>query len=302
VSWEPDNTALLGLVMEARPYANEVPSSLPFRAAAEAVASACWGSNTGTQVPQLVNVAALALLSQRRLVAHQVRPAAARQVAETDLHALPDAPPRLLRGPWLVEARRPEAGERLWGETVALAGYELDGVTYLIGLGAPDWCAVAQWRPQWTGEELEAGTEQASSPLVENVSTHHAWAREAARFAVVLGLLLDAEGAPLRVEEERQRDTARRAKKGGAGAEGVHVRHVYLDEERVARAPATRGPGSDVDGTAGRLAEQVLVCGHLKRQRHGPGNREVKWLYVAGYAARRWVAPGVSQVVVSRKG
>jgi hypothetical protein len=153
---------------------------------------------------------------------------------------------------------------------------------------------------EWSPPPLE-GTQQTASPLVDDVSTHQSWAREAARFAVVLGLLLDAEGAPLRVEEERQRDTARRAKKGGAGAEGVHVRHAYLDAERVARVPSPASPDTAADGTAGRLAEHVLVRGHLKRQRHGPGNREVKWLYIAGYSARRRVAPGVTQVVVSKQ-
>ncbi|MCY1023978.1 hypothetical protein [Pyxidicoccus sp. MSG2] len=300
MSWQDGYATMLELVMEALPYAREVPDALLLREAAPTVAAACWGPTALTSGPELVNMAALAILGRTRLVAHQVRPAAARQVGETDLHSLPDSPSRLLRGPWMLEVRRPEAGERLWGDTVALAGYEVEpNTTFLLGLGASGWCRVVHWRPRWTGEELEEGTRQMGSPLVDDMSTHEAWAREAARFAVVLGLLLDAEGAPLRVEEERQRDTARRVKKGGGAAEGLHVRHVYLDEERVARAPSPAGPGSDVDGTAGRLADQVLVRGHLKRQRHGPGNRAVKWLYIAGYSARRWVAPGVTQVVVS---
>lgn len=302
-AWQHDFATLLELVQEALPYAREMPEAIPFREAATTVAVACWGPTAATSGPELVNVAALALRARERLVAHQVRPAAARQVAETDVHSLPDAPPRLLRGPWLLEVRRPETGERLWGDTVALAGYEVEpGTTFLLGLGAGGWCRVVHWRPRWTGEDLDEGTHQHASPLVDDMSAHQEWAREAARFAVVLGLLLDAEGAPLRVNEERQRETARRAKKGGTGAEGVRVRHVYLDEERVVRASAPVPQGSGMDGTAGRLAEQVLVRGHLKRQRHGPGNREVKWLYVAGYSARRWVAPGVAQVVVSRKG
>jgi len=51
------------------------------------------------------------------------------------------------------------------------------------------------------------------------------------------------------------------------------VRHVYMDEDLVARGPGASNSGSGVDATAGKLAEQVLVRGHLKRQRHGPGNR-----------------------------
>lgn len=299
-TWPRGAATLLDLVLEARARVTQSPpASVPFSVRAEVLACDCWGPETPTLAPQLANVAGLALASRERLVAHDVRPAAAAQVGTTDMHSLPAGPPRLLQGPWLLQVRRPEAGERLWGDTVALGGYEVDGTTYLVGLGAPDWCAVATWRPRWTGEDLESGTQQSTSPLVDDVSGFQAWAREAARYAVVLGLLLDAEGAPLRVEEERQRDVARRASKGGAGTHGLSVRHVYLDEERVARAPAGTAVASDADGTAGRLAEQVQVRGHLKRQRHGPGNREVKWVYVAGYSARRWIAPGVSQVVVA---
>jgi hypothetical protein len=47
------------------------------------------------------------------------------------------------------------------------------------------------------------------------------------------------------------------------------------------------------------MASEVEVRGHLKRQRHGPGNGQVKWIYVPGYSARRWVAPRPTRIVLS---
>jgi hypothetical protein len=41
----------------------------------------------------------------------------------------------------------------------------------------------------------------------------------------------------------------------------------------------------------GRVADAVVVSGHLKRQRFGESRALVKWIYVAGYSARRWFAP-----------
>ncbi len=39
------------------------------------------------------------------------------------------------------------------------------------------------------------------------------------------------------------------------------------------------------------LRNDAAVSGHLKRQRHGAGNTETKWIYVQEYSSRRWISP-----------
>jgi hypothetical protein len=78
------------------------------------------------------------------------------------------------------------------------------------------------------------------------------------------------------------------------------VRHVSLSAPLAVpagKAPAERTPAAEA-APAGRAADVVAVRGHLKRPRHGAGLAETKWIYVAGYEARRWVAPGPRKVVV----
>jgi hypothetical protein len=275
-----------------RTLLTDATSDLRTRAAALAVLHS--GVDVVDGAPALVNVGALALAAVPRLTVHSVRPGAAGLVHATDLHSLPGEPPRLLRRAWLLEVRRPEAGERLFGETVSLGGYDLDGRTYLVGLDYPDGVHVAGWRPAWGERDLEVALPHGeSSPLIEDVDAHHEWAREAARFAVVLGLLLDAEGAPLRREDDR-RDTAGKPAARGPGRPGEYVvRHLYLDD-----SPANRAGGSGGVSVPGTLAAQVVVRGHLKRQPCGPGGRERRWIWVGGYEARRWVAPRPARVVV----
>jgi len=71
---------------------------------------------------------------------------------------------------------------------------------------------VARWTPQWTGEDLEAQLpgRDVASPLINDVEKHNEFAREAARYLVVLGLLAECEPSPLRIEldkRERRRGT-----------------------------------------------------------------------------------------------
>ncbi|NVJ14297.1 hypothetical protein [Myxococcus sp. AM010] len=68
----------------------------------------------------------------------------------TALHALPDTPPALLRQPWLVEVQHPDEGTRLFGDTLSLSGYTLDGTMYLLGQLGDGSTVLASWRPRWT--------------------------------------------------------------------------------------------------------------------------------------------------------
>jgi hypothetical protein len=268
-----------------------------FRTAAATMAANAYAIERLNAAPALINCAGLAL-AMPRLTRHELTADAIELVHATDMHALPAEPPRLLRGAWLIESRRPER-HCLFGDTASLGGYTLDGAMYLIGIGYPDGAVVARWQPHWTGEDLDASvTPDTASPLIDDVEHHTAWARQAARFAVVFALLLESVSTPLLVEEPPR---ARRAgtTQHGSTAPWV-VRRVHL------RAPAAAqrlqpGDGTTAAPSAGdRQAQAVEVRGHLKRQPYGPGGTLRKWVYVASYEARRWVAPRPVTIVVSK--
>lgn len=247
----------------------------------------------GEELPELVNLGALTVSMRARPVVHALRASIPRIVDETDLHSLPSEPPRLLRGAWIVEVRRPDQGDRLFGDTVCLGGYPFEGAIYLMAFDWPGAARVARWAPTWDGAELEEGIAIDTSPLVPDPGKHAEWTRDAARFAVILGLLLDAEGAPVRVREERE-SAPPGAAKGRASA--WVTRHVTLGQSRPAPdEPPTPGGDASLEG---RCAAAVAVRGHLKRQRYGPGRTRTKYIYIAGYAARRWIAPRPARVVV----
>src|ERR1700753_4282786 len=250
------------------------------------------------EIPACVNIAALALAFQDRIEITQVTGGAMHLVHATDLHAVPAEPPRLLRRPWLIEAAKP--GEVLFLDTFALGGYELDGTTYLVGLRLPDGVAVARWTPSWSGEDLNEGVSPDTSPLIDDIEGHHEWTRQAARFAVILAVLLEAAGSPL----ARRDITPGRPQRQGAEASGQRaevVRRVYLDQPAQAPSGAHRSrKASDSDSPA--LPVTVAVSGHLKRQPYGPKGSLRRWIYVTAYEARRWIAPAPLRMVVSARG
>lgn len=287
-----------------RHRAGPLPSG-DLRERAAALAARTWGIHSVLARPLLVNLGALALLMDR-LSVHRLSAGAIRLVHETDLHSLPGEPPRLLRRPWIVESRVPER-EWLFGQTASLGGYPLDDAIYLIGLDWPDGVFVSRWRPRWEERDLDATIERDESPLVQDVDAHYAWSREAARFSLVLGLLLDAHGAPLAFRDERPTAWPQRGRSPQRAREpsgGWLVRHITLGEPiRLASEPwlveraGERAEQGEGDDTARRplsaaLHPQVVpVRGHLKRQPIGPGRSQRKWIYVRSYEARRWIAP-----------
>lgn len=277
----PDYVPLSELVAKARAAHARLglATTTPLREAAGHTAIAAWGLEMVEDLQELVNMAALGIVASAPVRTHQVRPAAARHVAETDLHSLPEERPQLLRAPWLLEVRRPELGEALFRETFALGGYNLEGTTYLVGLTLDGGACVATWRPSWTGGDLAEGTRQDYSPLVEpaHVGELQDWARAAARFAVVYSLLVEAESSPLRVEAGRQRDNPA----------GLAVSGVYLDGalgEAAGAVPASAP-------TTGLIPAETSVRGHLRRQRYGPEMALTKWVYISQHGSWRWVRP-----------
>jgi hypothetical protein len=281
-------SGLSDLVRRLRREVERSPADLPLRERAGWVALASLHSTTNHEelanrvearpvdaqsLQSMINLSALAILSQARPATWLCRPSASAVVHGTDLHSIPDAPPALLRAPGIVEARRPDQrGEVLWDDYASLGWYEIDGAIYLLGLRYPDGYAIARWTPRWTGGELEPELPDLDrSPLINDIDQHQAFARQAARYLIVLGLLAESEPTPLRIEVDRQERA---------------THHVYLGE----RTSAPRETET-ADTIEGRVAEAVVVSGHLKRQRYGEARAKVKWIYVAGYAARRWFAP-----------
>lgn len=286
------------LVREALERLPRMPGEEPgdIREAATLLAVGTWGASWVQRQPAMVNAAALALRMAGRLELTDVRPGAARLVAETDLHSLPAEPPRLLRAPAvLLEVRHPDR-ERLTGDCVSLGAYQHEGGWYLLGLDWPAGIWGGLWRPEWTGGELAAGVRLETHSLIEvQPGRHYELIAAAARMLVVLGVLLDAEGAPMR--EERERAESRRSSAAAqAGMGGWTTRRLYLDDRRAGGAGGSGGGGAA--DLSDRAEQDVPVRGHLKRQPHGPGGTLRRWIWVEGYEARRWIGPKPRRTVV----
>ncbi len=281
-------TAWMGLdavVASLRQLVRDAPGDLPLRERAAFVAGSYWGFQSIE--PAMINVSALAILARGAPPVYQCRPSASRVVHETDLHTIPDEAPALLRAPGIVEARRPDTGERLWGDVASLGWYPLTAkdsghhtlldAIFLVGLTYPDGAIVARWQPAWTGEDLDEQLPypDVQSSLIEqlDLAAHTDFARRAARYLIVLGLLEQVDKGPLRFELEQR---------------GGRVRSVRpKDPSAPNLLPPQALPVPDGNG---RALGDTLVRGHLRRVRTGPGGKERKWKYIEQHGARRWMS------------
>lgn len=241
------------------------------------------GLRTFEDLPAVLNLAVLArsTLREPHLRVHQISSAAVATIAQTDLHTMPREPLALLDSPFLIESRN-TASETLFGETYSLGGYWHERQLYLVGMSQSGGSYVAPWRPEWNGKAIDKsafcedcmGTEG----LVE-------WAKEAARFVVILAALLEAHQSPITTRDESPSLPGKRKKGRRVQARPWSTRYVNL----TGHEPRSAGPGGPVGPRgAGSLSHSVMVKGHLKRQRYGEGHSKEKWIYVESYEARRW--------------
>lgn len=250
-----------------------------------------------------------------RCVVHQIRPAAAKLVCETKLHGFPKGPTRLVRNPWLVEVRRPETGERLFDDVVAMASYHLETIKRWVllvwRLREPDVfsCARFTWNPLYEGESSDEDVfwfdgQWLPIDVVHVQPEDLRFFERAVRFITIFGVLLEAENVPFRVKEDRETGEGHRAgdpKKKDSALQWV-TRHIYLDEARVREAERHEARRqSESSSPIDRNLLPVTVRGHLKRQRFGSARQEIKWIFVDSYAAHRWGTKNPVKVVADVK-
>lgn len=228
----------------------------------------------------------LAIVARGNPSVYHCRPSASRVVHETDLLSIPTEPPVALQRPGIVEVRRPETGERLWGDVVSLGWFTVEGrwltprrllpATVLVGITYPDVIAVALWSPTWSGEELDEQLPRPhfGSDLVEAVEAleHHAFAKAAARYLVVFGLLAQIPDGPLRFEIDKQ----------------TGKRNVWIRETK--KSPKKPNAAASADERV-RVLGDTEITGHIRRVRTGEGWKNVEYRYIQGYTGKRWFGP-----------
>lgn len=300
------------LCLRARAMFRERPAD--WEGAALLVARAFYGKDkpdTVTRAHPGYYCAMHAIATWDRVVVNQLKPAVARRVRDLTLGYVPADPPKLFERPWFIEIKRGgDDRERLFGNTIALCGFHVaqSDIWVIIGWrkdGDHNFYTCAKWPSTWGTDDL--GT----SDVEENVgrlqdgrwvlskdtsqSVFHSpdWLGQAVQFAINLGELLAAEGAPVRVEEEQRRHSPSQSPPRGGKPNSDRdlrwvVRHIYLDEPPRPHVASAVPRTQSADATSNRTLSDVKVCGHIRRQRIGPGRTEVKRVYIEPHMSKRW--------------
>ena len=285
------------LIAPLRKIVERLPPTIPpgtHNAVSAAVVAEHYGNEPIEEDPVFASkLGALAIKSRGQPATYMTRPSASRVVEETDLCSIPSEPPPLLRSSGIIEARRPETGERLWEDVVSLAWYEVAGAErsppqllpaiMLFGQCWPNRTFAARWQPVWTGEDLD---EQMPPPdwganLLDSVEVfeHQRYAKAAARFLVIFGLLEQIDDGPLRFEIDKKTKT-RQVRLRDLSARG-HQAPPLLPRAEVQ---------NPIDPSV-RILGDTMVKGHLRRFRTGEGRAGIRWKYVHDYRSKRWFAP-----------
>lgn len=277
-----------------------MPDIQDFRSTAGYIAATTYGIPMVESMPALVNIAALSWLMRERRVIHRISSGVIRTVDETDLRTLPTIGPRLFDVPWVLTSRSPERGEFLFGNTVELGGYSLEGRMFLVGLSYPDGIRVAGWRPRWGTAELEIKP-GGSADLIDDVDAWQDWAKQAARFILILGILMDAEGTPILIAGNNKGRNQKASSHKSSSRSLWNINRVYIDAQVYKGSSGQLRSDGSSDIPSHLRSVQSIVSGHLKRQPYGPGGKLRKWVYVRSYEARRWVAPDRGTIIDVRK-
>jgi hypothetical protein len=159
--------------------------------AAQRLAVASHGVRAVASCPALVDYACLAVIMRRdRTVPMLISTDVVERVPAWVPTDLPASVPPVLQEGWVIEPRDPAQGERLFGDTVTLAGYYQQATRSFMLIGV-EWVGryrVVPWRPRWGTSAWGIAYEE--SALIDGPREQYEWGQAAVRFLIGLVLLL----------------------------------------------------------------------------------------------------------------
>jgi|GEM_PF-5938018 hypothetical protein len=276
--------------LEKRLLADGSSKESAFKSKAGTVAVIKFGYNLVSELPILVNFAALWISSKPKTKVHEVTAAVSRMVASTDMHDYPFMCPDLMKNAFVIESKNHE--EPLFGDTFSIGGYWVLDKLFLVGTRYPDGALMGVAVPVWDGSEISGPDPK--DPLMGEISRdeYTNWVREAVRYAIIFSRLMSADKTPLKSEPK-----GANTKRGRRGeATGWIVSRVYLDRKYGSASSGTGGEKMDKEG---KLTKVVQVQGFLRNQAYGPGWKLHKDVWIESFETRRWVSARPTKIIVS---
>lgn len=176
--------------------------------AAQRLCVTAHSMKAAVECPALVDYACLALILRRiqapTMIVHAKM---AEEIALRPPARLPASVPLLLKDAWVMEPHDPQRGDRLFGDTVAVAGYYQAQSQSFMLIGA-HWSGryrVVPWRPRWGSAQLGISMDRILDPhpYADVIDPHRAadepaqqreWGEAAVRFVLgCVALLADPD-------------------------------------------------------------------------------------------------------------
>ncbi len=244
-----------------------------------------------------INISALAWEMRSSLTVYELAKGVPEIIIDTEIRSLPSIPPFLLHNGWIIESRK--ISEPLFGDTVCLGGYSVDNKIFLIGFERNGRAMVVPVTPCWGETDIETNCEWLVVDEKE-IGESKKWAIEAMHFATILGALLEAETAPIKIENRTVKQKKKSKRNKNPKNEEIKkwtTRIIRLSEIGEASLREITEPSSSKLDTSGLVLETIKVRGHIKRVAIGKGRRERKWIYIAPYLSSRWISERVKIII-----
>lgn len=260
------------------------------RAEAGRMASDRFGRMSLVEMPPVVNLCALRIRMGSDFTSYRIAAGVLERVRGLSVSCSPYSCPKMMDGVFIVESDNPSVP--LFGNTVSLAGYWLDGRLFMLGSGSSGGMFVANVLPKWDGSDSE--TIRTDRIIMGSEAEVDAFSKNAFSFMVRLSLLMESERAP--VEVSSVRPSSKRTRNSYLPSDRVTVRYVSLSR-RYASSRTQSGEVGHMDET-GRVAVRSEVSGFIRLQHYGTGNSLSKYIYVDSFESTRWTSSGERVVKV----
>jgi hypothetical protein len=231
----------------------------------------------------------------KNVTVHTLTDGVIEKIKHTKIENMPNEIPKFMKRPFLIEARH---DKMLFNDIQSIGGFIYNNEMFLLIGTQGDRYYCQREKASFDGRKIGDINFVYNANIDYGAFIQLKTRKDTFAFATTLSLMLEAEKSPLIIENKLKKSN----RKSHNMKNKIHetdwiIKRIYIDRKLIYKKTFTEHNELD---KYGKILKDVIVKGHLRKQRYGKDFSEEKWIYIESFESTRWAYEKDNKIIVDK--